>query len=62
MKKLLITCLSVGAFLTASDALAQDFTQYVAGRASFVDLQNKANNRAVFNGNGTLFPNTIVDG
>lgn len=62
MKKLLITCLSVGAFFTASDALAQDFTQYVAGRVSFVDLQNKANNRAVFNGNGTLFPNTIVDG
>lgn len=62
MKKLLITCLSIGAFLTASDVLAQDFTQYVAARAAFVDLKNKADNRAVFEGNGTLFPNTVLSG
>lgn len=62
MKKLLYTCLSTAVLLTASDVLAHDFTQYVAGRAAFVDLQNKADNRAVFEGNGTLFPNTVLNG
>lgn len=62
MKKILSICLSTAVLLTASDVLAHGFTQYVAGRAAFVDLQNKADNRAVFDGGGTLFPNTILNG
>lgn len=62
MKKLLILCLSASAMMIASDAFAGDFTQYIAGRASFVDMHNKADNNAVFQGNGTLFPNTILSG
>lgn len=47
--------------LLSTHVLARDFDYYTAGRAAFVNLHNDGYNGAVFQGGGTLFPNTIVD-
>ena len=47
--------------LLSTHVLARDFDYYTAGRAAFVNLHNDCYNGAVFQGGGTLFPNTIVD-
>lgn len=58
MNKIIFSFMSIGAIFASTAVLAGDFSQYVTGRAAYVDLHNKARNTMAV-GSATY---SIVDG